>query len=287
MSYVDAVEPNQYAPPPAPSYSAPAPPPPPAAPAPPVAPDRASSGTRIGLVVLIAVLLEFVVIAAGDNQWVADKITRDTTASFTDRILESSWLTYNWRFTHGVYSTAQWGGQLLLVLTTFVVTAALVFVLLRGPVTWARAFFGTWLAVVFASLVGAFVRGLVAPDPAFMLPGANRLMRSVFGTSGPSVRVVAVSVVLGAIVALVTSIVAVSTRRAPSVPGDGVGTGAPTFPDYAPPPAAQPSAPPPWQDRVDQQTTRLPAPAGPSPSAPQANPFPRPPDDEDLGHVGH
>jgi hypothetical protein len=251
---------------------------------------------RIGLVVIVAVLTEVVLVAAGANQWVADRIVRSGGKGLGARLVESSWLTYSWRLTPHKHQTAHWGSQLLLLLTLFVVTGALVAVLLRGPVAWTRAFFGTWLAVVFATILGAIVRGLLDPVGESGLPGANRLTRAFFGSSGPTGVAVTGALALGLVVALVTSVVAVSTRRA-----DESGTPAPpTFPEYAPPAPSAPPTPPPWQDRPDQPTTRL----APPPEAPRAAPpaepprpaptpnqpttrFPRPPDDEDLGHLEH
>jgi len=303
----------------------------------------------MGIVVPTAVLTALVLIAAGANQWASKQMGK---ADHEPRLYLAGWLTYSWRFTRGPELTRYWAGQLALIGTVLVLTALLVWALLRGPITWGRAFFGTWLAVLFATVAGAFVRGLIAPDDFARLPGASRVTNAAFGPYGPNGFVVFGGLVLGLLVAALTSLVAVTSRRAVA-PAAPVPASPPMFADYAPPPPTAQGTPPPWQDKHygppagDQPTTQLPPaersdpalepgqrpgqppadqpekapdgnaerpdaqpttqlpppPAGPPsgpPSAPPSGPpaappageqattrFPRPPDDEDLGHIEH
>jgi hypothetical protein len=223
---------------------------------------------RVGLIVLTALLLEFLLVAAGANQWVAHKIAQRND-SVNVRLFENSWLTYGWRFTPRSGHSHQWAGQLLLVLVVFVLTAALVVALCRGPIGWGRAFFGTWAAVLFATVVGAIVRGLVDPPAAAGLRGANRAVRGLFGPSGPSAAAVIGGLGLGLVVALVTSAIAVATRRrAVEATPDGRPAHPQAFADYAPPPPSYPSAPPPWQDQPSPRAWPEPGREGPPPNEP-------------------
>jgi hypothetical protein len=268
MPYVVRVEPNPYG-----QTYAPEPPawgPPPAAPAPPTA-APAPARTRVGLVVLTAVLMEILLIGFGANQWVSDKIQRDDPADFRSRAIESSWLTFTWRFTPRSGLTRLWVSELVLIGAVLVLTALLVWVLARGPVSWARAFFGTWLAVVGGTLLGAFGRGLVDPFGETALPHTDRVTRALFGPYGPTSTVFVGGVGLGFVVALLASIVAVAARRSGTAAPAAIEAGPPNFPDYAPPPASAPTGPPPWQDRQwgppPGEPFGAPGPAAPAPGA--------------------
>lgn len=231
-------------------------------------PRRAPARTRAGLVVLAVLITEIVLIGGGANQWVTERIVRRAAdASQTVRLIDGSWLVYEWRFTPQHGENAIWGSQLLLILTVLVLSALLVWVVVRGPVSFARAFFGTWMAVIVASLLGAFVRGLVYPHTEVLLPGVNRVVRAVYSSAGPSNVVVAGSFALGLVVGLVAGLIAATTGRRPA-PAQAPG-GPPEFADYGPPPATEPPAYlPPWQDSHygpppayqpgGEQTTRLP-----------------------------
>jgi len=291
-------------------------------------------------VVAVAVLTALVAIAAAANQWASKEMAK---ADGQARLYLSAWLSYSWRFTTDGWSGRLLGAQFALIGTTLLVTGLLVWCLLRGPVTWGRAFFGSWLAVLFASVVGAIVRGFVAPDYlARRYLDGNRVSLAFFGPYGPSAGIVFAGLVLGLLVAILTSLVAVVSRRSPE-PAFPVPPGPPAFADYAPPPSRPAGGPPPWQDQHfgppagDQATTRLPEtaaerterpaderpesqpttqlspppapPSTPSRSGPPPEPgeatqampaqpaqpggeqattrFPRPPDDEDLGHIEH
>jgi hypothetical protein len=276
---------------------------------------------RTGLIVFIAVLLEVVIIAAADNQWVGNQLVKAQQRTDREglRLLEGSWLTYTWRFTPRDGLTNTWWSELALILTVLVVSGLLVGAIVRGPVTFVRAFFGSWMAVIVASLLGAFVRGLIDPASATGLPGVGRVTRAAF--AGPSGSVAIAGLGLGFVVALITAAVAVTTRRPADRDLDAYGQ--PVGPAYVPPeqpppffgtpaPSSEPSGMRPWQDQRygpplrqgeqpttqlpppgsgDQQTTQLPrTPEGDQPTTQLPPPgegeqattrFPRPPD-EDL-----
>lgn len=296
--------------------------------APPAGPAGTARRTRAGIVVLAAVLTELVLIGAGANQSVSERIVRDMPGKgLSAELIKGSWLTYTWRWNPS--DGRIWWSHAMLIVTLAVVSGLLVWCIARGPVSFARAFFGTWMAVIVATLLGAFVRGLLDPFSKDALPGGNAVTRAIFGPAGPNSEVVFGSFVLGLVVGLVAGLLAVTTARsagAAAVPYEPA-----AFADYGPPPAAAPGgALPPWQDQhygpparpvtpppaaahragegaagedarttqlpsfqkdaEQQPTTQLPPPEAP-PSARADAPdhattrFPRPPDDEGLGHV--
>jgi hypothetical protein len=252
---------------------------------------------RTGLIVLAAVLTELVLIAALANQWMSDRIAQNIGDAKLGHLVEQSWLTYQWRFSPRSGFTHAWGGELGLIGVTLVLTGLLVFALVRGAITFWRAFFATWLAVLGATVVGAFVRGLVDTDTVKAIGGthAGRVTQAIFGPVGPHQAVVVAGFLLGLVTGLVAGAVAVGTRHRPRPAAAQPG---PAYrPPEAPPPFfGDPAAAPPWQERFEpragpppadaQQTTRL-APPGEQPQlgAPGEHPttqFPRPPDDEQF-----
>jgi hypothetical protein len=219
------------------------------------------SRARTGLIVLAALLTELIVIAAADNQWVSDRIVRDElrTNSLTLRSLANSWLTYTWRLSprDGANANQLWASQIALVVVVLVVTGLLVAAVVRGPVTFGRAFFGTWMAVIVATLVGAFVRGLIEPLGKVQLTNSNRVTRAAFGSFGVNQGAVAAGFGLGLLVALLAAIVAVVSRRAaasPAGPPDPAAAPAPAAPPYQ-----QPEPPPPYYGNDESATTQLPS----------------------------
>jgi hypothetical protein len=209
---------------------------------------RAPRIGRPGIIVLAAVLTEIVLVGALANQWMSEKIIRNSVNHGQSvRLAEASWLTYTWRGSPRHGQTDLWWSEILLLLTLFVLSALLVWAVVRGPVTFVRAFIGTWMAVIVATLLGAFVRGLIDPNNKAALPGANRLVRGAFGPSGPGQPAFWGSVLLGLVVGLITALIAIATRRRP---GAAVPAGPPQFADYGPPPpAAAATGMPPWQDQ--------------------------------------
>jgi hypothetical protein len=340
MPYLCRMEPASYQYEPGPADQPPPPPPPP----------RTAAGARPGLIVLTAIVAQIVIIAAACNQWVTVRVARsilnDDSQFFRD--VKASLLTYNWRFSpQDTDHQHIWLGQTLLILITLVFSAVLIAVVVRGAVTFDRAFLGCWMAITVATMLGAYARGLVN-DAAGTT--TSRLTRSLFGPLGPTSTTFFAGLVLGLVVAALAATVAVTTRRAvqpatgsapaqvgqqygppPEQPPAFFGTPGSTLPPggpassslprwqeqrYGPPgrhaaPADQPDAPADQPDAPACQpdasaTTRLPDPGeattqfrpvfqgGDQPTT-QFRPvvqgdqpttqFPRPPDDEDLGHT--
>lgn len=206
---------------------------------------------RTGLIVLAALLTELVIIAAADNQWVSDKIGRNElrTNSVALRSLANSWLTFTWRVSPraGANGNELWASQIALVLTVLLVTGLLVAAVVRGPVTFGRAFFGTWTAVIAATLLAGFVRGLIEPFSKLQMANSSRLTRAVFGPFGINQGTVAAGFALGLVVALVAAIVAVTSRRSGAQPADPAAEE-----DAAAPPYRQPEQPPPYYGEGQQ-----------------------------------
>ena len=223
---------------------------------------------RVTVVAATAFVTMLVLIAAGANQWVTNRLAHDQqhTGRFITRALYETWQTYNWRFSpassdhHNVLL-----GQALLIATTLVLGTLLVVAVTRGPITFGRAFFGTWAAVAVATQVGAFVRGFVDGETA----GGhypNRVDRALFGPLAPSAYTVWAGVGLGFLTALVVATLAMATRRRLVRPAAPAAEPA-SFPDYVPPADDIRAGIPPWQDYglplPTEATTRLPdAPVG-------------------------
>ncbi|MBN9621321.1 MAG: hypothetical protein J0H43_16590, partial [Actinobacteria bacterium] len=268
MESVTQAPPSQYGYEPEPAYE----PAPAAAPASPVV-----RRARVGVIALVALVTQIVVIAAADNQWVANRIAKHVATSHSGAQvhLGQSWLSYAWRFSplSGDHYHV-WLSNLLLVLVTIVLSTLLVFAFVRGPVTFFRAFFGVWLAIVAATQVGAVVRGLVNTLPADPSQG-SRVIRAMFGSFGPTSQTVWASAALGLVVGLITAIVAVATRRKTGGPAPLAAVApAPEFPDYVQPSTERGMTPPPWQDRY----AGPPAPSDATVGFPRTEPTTRLPD---------
>jgi hypothetical protein len=198
--------------------------------------------------VLATVLTELAIIGGLANQWVMDRLIRHVIdQSITLRLLVASWFTYAWRLSPRSGRSAEWWGEIALIATVVVVSSLIVWCLVRGPISFWRALFATWLAVVFASLLGAFVRGVCNPDPASSGLG-DRVTRGLYGGSGPSQEVAVGAFALGLVVALIVALVAVATRRRAGLATEA-DVGPPQFADYGPPPATAVADRPPWQDQ--------------------------------------
>lgn len=186
-------------------------PPPAAGAAGPVADQRSG---RPGLVILVALLVEIIVIAAADNQWVAEKVS-NAALNHPDTLgydFALALLTYQWRFSpaagdrlHSLY------GQWALLGVLLVLTAALVALAARGRAGFARVFFGTWTAVLAATVVGAIVRGAIVDGR--LLQGRSRFQFALFSDIGPSQYVVVGGLGLGLLVGLAAGFTAVAARR--------------------------------------------------------------------------
>lgn len=182
-------------------------------------PPAAVPKARTGLLMLVAFLVELVLIAAGGNQWVTDKLLRANTDLGTVAFgLRNVALTFAWRFTpRGSDPEHFWLGGILLILTTLVLSVLLIAAVVRGPVTFGRAFIGTWMAVIVATMLGGFVRGLVL-DLRFS-GGGGRAVQAFFGRTSPGSNVFLAGVGLGFVVALVVAALAPLTRRNPYAAG--------------------------------------------------------------------
>jgi hypothetical protein len=260
-------------------------------PQPPPPPPYGGPGTatpprgRTGLTLIAAVVIELIIIAAIGNQWLSGKVSRNQVHQGHRIVadLESAYLTYSWRFSpvHGDHEHF-WLSQLMLVLTTIVLSALLILAVVRGSITFGRAFFGTWLAVIVATQLGAYVRALVIDDTFGQSGG--RGTRALFGELSPNSVTFFAGLALGLVVALLVALVAIVGRR-PAVagypaadPGELAGNQYGPLPEAPPPFFGDPPAPsaagyagpgaPPWQDQRYGPPARHaagPPPAGPGP----------------------
>lgn len=228
---------------------------------------------RPGNVVLAAVLTELVVIAALGNQWLAERdahwIVNERSSLVRD--FKIALLSLNWRFTPLSGDTQHtWLSQLLFIAITLVLTAAFVSLVVRGPATFGRIAVACWLAALGATTIASYVRALVNDQPA---TGGSRFEKTLFGPLSPSSVTVFACIVLALVTALVAASVTVLLReRADDLQAPSGGAPARAEPAYV-----APEQPPPFFP--DQRPSR------PSPSGQPTTRFPRPPDDEDLGHV--
>ena len=130
---------------------------------------------RIGLLLLLAFFVEFLIIVGSGNQWVADKIAQSTPATYMAAGLRNVGLVYSWRFTPRAHDTSHvWLAGLALIVTTIIVSLLLILAIIRGPITFGRAFFGTWMAVIVATILGGYVRGPRARRDVRARPGQPR-----------------------------------------------------------------------------------------------------------------
>jgi hypothetical protein len=162
------------------------------------------------------------------------------------------------------------------------------------------------MAVVVATMVGSWVRSLVRDQSG----NQSRITKAAFGDLGPNGTTFLAGVMLGLVVALVAATFAVASRRPVGAAAPDPDE-APFFPPEQPPPYhGEPGSissssdrhygPPVRPTAAGESTARLPsvppAPTGPTTRLPQVpgdtepgdlatTRFPRPPDDDDIGHV--
>ncbi|MDQ2796931.1 MAG: hypothetical protein M3Y06_07195 [Actinomycetota bacterium] len=196
---------------------------------------------RTGLVLLTAFLVQLIVVAAVGNQKVAESIAKFTARhSTTQSAFPRAALFYSWRFSPmGQDNFRLYPSQLLGLLTLFVVCAALTFAVIRGSITFGRAFFGVWMAVIIAAVADGMVQRVVLKNYGQYGGygnGGHKLFYAAFGGTGYDVMA---GILLGLVVALVAALVAVISRR-PAGPVSVV--------PFAPQPDAGPDteAPPPY-----------------------------------------
>jgi hypothetical protein len=266
---------------------------------------------RTAPVILAALLTEIVVIAAASNQWVSERIAQQIQRSMVNggsqgvRDLKATLLVYNWRIAPQPGDTQHsWLGQMLMLVTVLFVTGAVLAIVVRGPGSFGRVLLTGWIAVVAATALGAYVRGFVTDTQTSGL----LLTRAVFGPLSPNSFSFFASLVLGFVVGLGAAFVARATRGPVAKEAEPAPVESAFFPPEQPPPYyGEPGNLRPWQDQhygppaPAAQTTRLPVvdePTAPRASGPTTQPppaptegdrsttrFPRPPDDDDLGHV--
>jgi hypothetical protein len=167
---------------------------------------------RPGVIVLIALVVELVAILSLANQVVARNLTtygRHHPLSFPGHAALAA-TTYRWQVNAQPGDRAnELLAHLCLDLVVLALTGLLVYVLTRGPVTFLRAFFGTWLTVIVATMLGMIVFALVSPPP---YPGnLTHATGAVFLV--PDGYGFVAGVVLGFVTALFAAIFAVATRR--------------------------------------------------------------------------
>ena len=214
--------------------------------APPPRPDRRA---RTVLIAAAASVSALIVIVAANNQSVTDWVVRKATPhpnSFLANVGLAS-QAFRWRLSSNISDSlaADFTRDLVLVVLTGLLVAAVV----RGAVTFGRAFWGTWMAVIVAAQVGAVASAFVVP--AVKLPAGHSATQRLFVPNpyapGPYVFIGAVG--LGLVVAVITAVVAVTTRK-PAPPAAGLAAPpalAGGWPEPIPvqPPPAMPE-PPPW-----------------------------------------
>ena len=246
------------------------------------------------MLVFTAVVTQIVIIGAACNQWVSDRIGNQilksalNNGSATVRDFKQSLIAFGWRYAPRSFDHQHiWLSQLLLIATVLVVSGALVSLLTAGPIGFGRALFGAWASVLFATVVGAYVRGLVNGGNTSSSP---RVTQALFEQLGPNTPTIFAGMVLGLVTGLVVGIVAVQTRR-PATAQPAAAPGEPGYAEPEPPPSFFGTTPlPPWQDQHygppgrHVATPPPPPPAAAQPDQPTTA-FPRPPDDDELGHV--
>ena len=218
---------------------------------------------RPGVAALVAVLVELVVIAAACNQSVSKHAQHyfvDHETSFLGRAVGSV-LQFSWRVKplsgdnhdgfHVFYS------ELAAIVVFVVVSALLTLVVVRGPVTFWRAFFGVWTAV-FAAACLARVAGAFVTKP--LAGHTDRASFAVFDTVTGLTTFFAV--VVGLLTALIAGSVAVATRRTLDAPAPVAPPAEAPYVPESPPPfyGSQPVRPQPGVDpRAEHETTALPS----------------------------
>jgi hypothetical protein len=227
---------------------------------------------RIGLLLLLAFFVEFLIIVGGGNQWVSDKIAQSNPNTYLGLGLRNVGLVYAWRFTPRAHDSSHlWLGSLALIVTTIVLSLLLIFAIIRGPIGFGRAFFGTWMAVTVATMLGGYVRGAVV-DETFIRGQGSRGEMALFGSTSPGSVVFLAGLLLGLVVAIVVGIVAPVTRRVPDdalPPSGATPTGPPPGPRRDSEPVPEPGGAP-WQDQYygppprreaadSERTTQLPS----------------------------
>jgi len=251
---------------------------------------------RPGVVALVAVLVEIVIIAAVCNQGLSDNVasfSSDHENDFIGQVARSTRV-YDWRLS----SQAGAAGHLLVIVQALVLKVdrhgvdRFTYAVFGGPSSY-HFFAGIWLGL-FTALVAALVAVAnsrrpaprTAEDDVFDDYATREYPRYV----PPAARPASPS---GSLPPAPAPPWASAPPAQSSGPPAAQSSAPPPRPSAPAPPAPtqQVSPPPSEPDQASDQTTRLPRVPPPAP-APADDPnkttqlrtFPRPPDDEDLGH---
>lgn len=253
---------------------------------PPYSPDRPPGAAptvttgRPWLVATVAFLALLVLIASLGNQATTDSIVKHVRGqSFWDNAVRSVTSTYAWRFSaRGNQDFAHvWAASLALVVSVLVLTPLLVAIVSRGRGGFGQAFVGTWLAVVVATLLAAYVRALVVNETQLTGARNSKLNLVLFSGISPGAYQVAAGLGFGFVVALVAGLTARLGRRTEAIGGPPPGgyfppyevaeTGRPEREVWSPPPVPTPVS----GDRPEtedlQHTALLPTVDSPAPTA--------------------
>ena len=221
-------------------------------------PDDVAGGEargRPGLVALTVALVELAIIAAAANQAVTKHSVRYAAEhpGFLGHAVASP-LQFAWRVTAQSGAQRRYAGELVTIGVLVVVSALLAAVVARGAVTFWRAFFGVWTAVVAASCVA---RAAGAFGTTSRPTGTDAVTNAVFDA------ITAETVFAGAVIGLVAALVAASVARATRRTVDR-----PVVAPAQPEPAYVPENPPPFygnapahpdgHDATDDRTMQLP-----------------------------
>jgi hypothetical protein len=196
------------------------------------------------LLALTALITELAVIGGTNNQGVTDWVNRNLgsltpNGSLADNLAISS-QTFRWRFMYAHDAVDTVASDYVRNGIVLALSALLIAVLVRGSITFGRAFFATWASVVVAAVVAVPVAAVLRHEPVG--PHHNAVGRIFNSGLGLSSFDVVGALALGFVVALVVALLAVGTRRT-------VGTVLPLgaeAPVAPPAPYVEPAAPPPW-----------------------------------------
>jgi hypothetical protein len=227
--------------------------------------------THVGTVVLATVLTELVLIGGLANQWMSERAGTWILNERSELVanLKAMLIVFNWRFAPQSGDTGHvWLGQVVLVAGTLLLSAVFVAIIVRGPATFGRILVTCWLATIGATIFATYPRALITDQP---FTRGSRAAKALFGNLSPNVINVLAAIVLGLVAGLVAATVATRFGRDRDADSDApvAASEAPYVPPEQPPPFFPETRPP------------RPSPTGSS----SATRFPRPPDDDDLGHV--
>lgn len=199
---------------------------------------RAPERGRPGLIILTAFLVQLVIVAAVGNTWVVRKVLnfRGDHDNLAGAIVGTPSV-FAWRFTPLDHDTfRQYPAQLLGLAALFIVAALLTLAVVRGPITFGRALFGVWMAVIVGVLADGMVQRAIEKDVGRFTGLGGRTAGVFYAGGGYEIPA---GIGLGFVAGLVAALIAVVTRRPARLAGP---VPAPSEPDFGP----DPDAPPPY-----------------------------------------